>query len=199
MLGNLLKKILPKKREKEPIAGRDLDGRNNVGYPTVQVSREIDEIINKHYRSIRPIVKFYKETLFFKWLPSIINTTLDDDQLKNLSGRNVQMVYLLLFRDMLRHVAIEFTPSYAPDNWQDLLAQEVLDNCRMLSDSDDNDIEIKKQLFANSDRYYIENEEPQAWAIPIAELIHIHAKDLYYWHHSLTNTILKKITKKGKK
>lgn len=161
MFGKLLSKILPNKKPAPQPTGRELYGRNNVGYPTMHLSRHIDDVINQHYREIKPLIKFYKETFLFKWGPAIINNSLDDEQLKNLSGRNVQMVYLLLFRDMLRHIADYISPKHAPESWPDLLAQDVLE--------------------------------------PVAGLIDVPAKDLYYWHRSLTNTILKKVAKKHKK
>lgn len=200
MLGNLLSKILPKKK-KQPVSleGRDLYGRNNVGYPTMQVSQEMDEIVTKYYRQLKPLVKFYKDTFIFKWAPAIINNSLDDEQLKNLSGRNVQMVYLLLFRDMLRHIADYVKPKNVSDNWPELFAQSLLDNCKMLDDADDPDIALKQRLFAVNERYDIEPEEPQPWIEPIAGLIFVPAKDLYYWHRSLTEMILKRVGKKQKK
>ncbi|WP_392560963.1 hypothetical protein RHO12_07105 [Orbus sturtevantii] len=199
MFANLLSRILPKKKESAPLTGRELYGRNNVGYPTMQISTEIDRLVNKYYRDITPLIKFYKETFLFKWGPAIINNSLDDQQLKNLSGRNVQMVYLLLFRDMLRHISAYVTPKNAVINWPDLLAQNLLDNCQMLNDSDDNDADTKQQLFAQSEPYSIENEASQPWVEPIAGLIYVPAKDLYYWHRSLTNTISHKVSKKKKK
>lgn len=199
MLSKLLKKILPQKKSAKVLAGRDLDGRNNVGYPTMQVAREMDDIVQKYYRQIKPLVKFYQDTFLFKWAPAIINNNLDDEQLKNLSGRNVQMMYLLLFRDMLRHIADYVKPKNAPDNWPELFAQDLLDNCNMLSDADDHDIAVKQQLFAETERYVIEPEETQPWIEPIADLIAVPAKDLYYWHRSLTEMILKRVGKKNKK
>lgn len=198
MLG-LLSKILPKKKPPAPLEGRDLYGRNNVGYPTMQVSQEMDEIVQKYYRQLKPLVKFYKDTFLFKWAPAIINNNLDDEQLKNLSGRNVQMMYLLLFRDMLRHLTDYVKLKNVPDNWPELFAQELLDGCNMLSDADDHDITIKQQLFAETERYPIDSEEVQPWIEPIANLIHVPAKDLYYWHRSLTEMILKRVGKKKKK
>lgn len=196
MFGKLLSKILPKRRDKTPLTGKDLYGRNNVGYPTMQISREVDDVVNKYYRTIKPLIKFYKETFFFKWAPAIISNALDEEQLKNLSGRNVQMVYLLLFRDMLRHISDYVTPKDATGSWPDLLAQDVLDNCKMLNDSDDKDIEIKQQLFNAEQRYDIDEEETQPWIEPIAALISVPSKDLYYWHRSLTSIIVKKVNKK---
>lgn len=199
MFGNLLKKILPKKQPPIPLEGRELYGRNNVGYPTMQISREIDEITQKYYRQIKPLIKFYKETFLFKWAPAIINTHLDDEQLKNLSGRNVQMMYLLLFRDMLRHISDYVKPKNTSDNWPELFAQELLEECNMLSDVDDHDIALKQQLFSVTERYDIGPEESQPWVEPIAGLVHVPAKDLYYWHRTLTDIILKRVGKKNKK
>lgn len=199
MFGKLLSKILPNKKPAPQPTGRELYGRNNVGYPTMHLSRHIDDVINQHYREIKPLIKFYKETFLFKWGPAIINNSLDDEQLKNLSGRNVQMVYLLLFRDMLRHIADYISPKHAPESWPDLLAQDVLERCNMLGDDDDTDIEFKQVLFNDTQRYDIDNETSQQWVEPVAGLIDVPAKDLYYWHRSLTNTILKKVAKKHKK
>lgn len=199
MFGKLLSKILPNKKPIPQPTGRELDGRNNVGYPTMHISRQIDDVINHHYREIKPLIKFYKETFLFKWGPAIINNSLNDEQLKNLSGRNVQMVYLLLFRDMLRHIADYITPKNAPERWSDLLAQDVLERCNMLGDDDDNDVELKQSLFNDTQCYDIDNETSQQWVEPLANLINVPAKDLYYWHRSLTNTILKKVAKKRKK
>lgn len=199
MFSHLLSKILPKRKEQQPLTERDLNGRNHVGYPTMQFSREIDAIIDKHYRDIKPLIKFYKETFLFKWGPAIINNSLDDEQLKNLSGRNVQMVYLLLFRDMLRHVSEYITPKNAPPNWSDWISQEILERCNMLSDGDDKDVLLKQRLFNNTERYHITNENLQPWLEPIAELIFVPSKDLYYWHRLLTNTIVNKVSKKKKK
>ncbi|WP_392552676.1 hypothetical protein RHO14_02090 [Orbus wheelerorum] len=196
MLGNLLSKILPKKKEPIALTGRELYGRNNVGYPTMQISAEIDNLVSKYYRDITPLIKFYKETFLFKWGPAIINNSLDDEQLKNLSGRNVQMVYLLLFRDMLRHISTNVIPKNASSDWPNLLAQNLLDNCEILNDSDDKDSDVKLQLFAQIEQYDIESEGSQLWVEPIAKLIFVPAKDLYYWHRTLTNAIMKKVSKK---
>lgn len=199
MFSDLLSKILPKKKEQQALTERDLNGRNHVGYPTMQISREIDTIIDKHYRDIKPLIKFYKETFLFKWAPAIINNSLNDEQLKCLSGRNVQMVYLLLFRDMLRHVSEYITPKNAPLNWSDWISQEILEKCNMLGDDDDKDIAVKQHLFDSIERYDISNENFQPWIEPIAELIYVPSKDLYYWHRSLTSSIMNKISKKKKK
>lgn len=199
MFSDLLSKILPKKKEQQALTERDLNGRNHVGYPTMQISREIDTIIDKHYRDIKPLIKFYKETFLFKWAPAIINNSLNDEQLKCLSGRNVQMVYLLLFRDMLRHVSDYITPKNAPLNWSDWISQEILEKCNMLGDDDDKDIAVKQHLFDSIERYDITNENFQPWIEPIAELIYVPSKDLYYWHRSLTSSIMNKISKKKKK
>lgn len=197
MLG-ILKKIFPKKQEDEQLSARDLNGRNHVGYPTLQLSREIDNLVKKQYKSIKSVVKMYKDTLFFKWIPAIINSELSDEQLANLSGRNVQMVYLLLFRDMLRHLSDIITPKYATENWPELFAQEALEACKMLSDADDKDIAKKQQLFANTQRFMVdkpidekhpENNEIPDWVTPIAELIMISPKMLYKSHRSLVNAI----------
>ena len=123
MLG-LLKKLLPTKKEMPPLSGRDLHGRNNVGYPTMQISREIDNLVKTQYKAIKPIINQYKDTLFFKWGPSVINDKLNDEQLANLSGRNLQMVYLLLFRDMLRYISELVTLKNVPENWPDVLPKQ---------------------------------------------------------------------------
>ncbi|OCG01288.1 hypothetical protein [Gilliamella sp. wkB112] len=207
MLG-LLKKILPQKQKNRQLSERDLNGRDHVGYPTLQLSREIDDLVKKKYSSIKPIIKLYKETLFFKWGPNIINNALTDEQLANLSGRNVQMVYLLLFRDMLRHVSKIVTPKYATENWSELFAQEILDACKMLSDTDDNDITIKQQLFASNELFTVdtpiddqnpENTEIPAWAAPIAELIMLPPDMIYKCHRPLMTVILEKLKKNKKK
>lgn len=200
----LFKKILSKKKDPKPLSERDLNGRNHVGYPTMQVSREIDDIIKKYYKTIKPLIQLYKETLFFKWMPGVINSQLSDEQLANLSGRNLQMVYLLLFRDMLRHVSVYVTPKNAPSNWVDLFAQEVLDNCNMLGDTDDNDVPQKKSLFAETQVYDIdipideknpENTAIPDWTVPIAALIMLPPDVIYKCHRPLMTTILKKLKK----
>lgn len=197
MIG-ILKKILSKKTKNEQLSERDLNGRNHVGYPTMQISREIDNLVKTKYKLIRPIVKMYKETLFYKWGPSFINSALTDEQLANLSGRNVQMVYLLLFRDMLRHISDIVKSKHLTENWPDLFAQEILDACKMLGDVDDNDIAKKQQLFANTERFTIdipiddknpENTKIPDWAIPIAELIMIPPDMIYKSHRLLINAI----------
>lgn len=208
MLG-LLKKILPKKSDDEQLSERDLNGRNHVGYPTMQLSREIDNLVKVQYKSIQPIVKMYKETLLFKWGPSVINNALSDEQLAKLSGRNVQMVYLLLFRDMLRHISDVITPKYVIEkNWPDIFAQEVLDSCNMLGDADDNDIAKKQQLFANTELFTIDtpiddkhpqNTEIPIWTVPIAELVMLPPYMIYKCHRPLMTVILKKLGKNKKK
>ncbi|MCO6548291.1 MAG: hypothetical protein J6583_11015, partial [Gilliamella sp.] len=85
----LLKNLLFRKKQK-PLTERDLNGRNHVGYPTMQLSDEIDKLIEPQFKSIKPVIKMYKETLFFKWGPSVINDKLSDEQLAKLSGRNLQ-------------------------------------------------------------------------------------------------------------
>lgn len=205
MLG-LLKKLLPKKQQKS-LSERDLNGRNRVGYPTLQISYEIDKLVKTQYRRIKPIVNMYKDTLFFKWGPSVINKALTDEQIASLSGRNVQMVYLLLFRDMLRHISDYVQMKNIAENWPDIFAQQVLDNCKMLSDEDDNDIAKKQQLFANTQRYTIEipiddkhsdNTDKPDWTVPLAELIMVSPDMIYKCHRPLMSIILKKLTKKNK-
>lgn len=205
MLG-LLKKLLPKKQQKS-LSERDLNGRNRVGYPTLQISYEIDKLVKTQYRRIKPIVNMYKDTLFFKWGPSVINKALTDEQIASLSGRNVQMVYLLLFRDMLRHISDYVQMKNIAENWPDIFAQQVLDNCKMLSDEDDNDIAKKQQLFDNTQRYTIEipiddkhsdNTDKPDWTVPLAELIMVSPDMIYKCHRPLMSIILKKLTKKNK-
>lgn len=205
MLG-LLKKLLPKKQQKS-LSERDLNGRNRVGYPTLQISHEIDKLVKTQYRRIKPIINMYKDTLFFKWGPSVINKALTDEQIASLSGRNVQMVYLLLFRDMLRHISDYVQMKNVVENWPDIFAQQVLDNCKMLSDEDDNDIAKKQQLFANTQRYTIEipiddkhldNTDKPDWTVPLAELIMVSPDMIYKCHRPLMSIILKKLTKKNK-
>lgn len=205
MLG-LLKKLLPKKQQKS-LSERDLNGRNRVGYPTLQISHEIDKLVKTQYRRIKPIVNMYKDTLFFKWGPSVINKALTDEQIASLSGRNVQMVYLLLFRDMLRHISDYVQMKNIAENWPDIFAQQVLDNCKMLSDEDDNDIAKKQQLFDNTQRYTIEipiddkhsdNTDKPDWTVPLAELIMVSPDMIYKCHRPLMSIILKKLTKKNK-
>lgn len=200
MLG-LLKKLLPIKKEISALSGRDLHGRNNVGYPTIQISREIDNVVRTQYKAIRPIINLYKDTLFFKWGPSVINDQLTDEQLANLSGRNLQMVYLLLFRDMLRYLSELVTLKNVPENWPEVFAQTVLDNCRMLCDADDNDIAKKQQLFAKTERYAVDvsideknfdNTEIPNCAVPIAELIMIPSDMIYKCHRPLITAIQKR-------
>ena len=198
MFKYLLNKILPKKKEQAPLVGRELHGRNNVGYPTMQLSREVDQIVKKYYRSVRPLFKYYKETMFFKWAPGVINSTLTDEQLEHLSGRNVQMVYLLLFRDMLRHISEHVTPINAPDNWADNFTQELIDNCQMLGDKDDKDISIKQQLLDELPLLDLTDENSGEQIDAVVALINMPAKDLYNCHRILTNSILKKVTKKKK-
>ncbi|QIQ20645.1 hypothetical protein [Zophobihabitans entericus] len=198
MFGRLLQKILPKKKQAKELTARELSGRNNVGYPTIQLSRESDELVKKYYKGIRPAIQFYKETLFFKWGPTFIEESLSDEQLAALSGRNVQMVYLLLFRDMLRHIAPYVHPKNAHDNWVETLSQEILDNCQMLSDADDHDVETKKALFAGTEIYNIETEEPQAWIEPLVALAAFPADKLYRAHRALLTTMLKKLNKDNK-
>lgn len=204
MLG-LLKKLLPTKKEMPALSGRDLHGRNNVGYPTMQISREIDNVVKTQYKAIKPIINQYKDTLFFKWGPSVINDKLNDEQLANLSGRNLQMVYLLLFRDMLRYLSELVTLKNVPENWPEVFAQTVLDNCRMLSDADDKDIAKKQQLFANTERFAVDvpideknpdNTEIPDWTVPIAELIMI-PSDMIYKCHRLLITAIEKRKKHG--
>ncbi|MCO6544370.1 MAG: hypothetical protein J6564_00895 [Gilliamella sp.] len=189
----LLKNLLFRKKQK-PLTERDLNGRNHVGYPTMQLSDEIDKLIEPQFKSIKPVIKMYKETLFFKWGPSVINDKLSDEQLAKLSGRNLQMVYLLLFRDMLRHIAEIVELKNEPANWPDIFAQEVLDNCQMLGDADDMDIAKKQALFASEQRYCIdipiddkhpENTEIPDWAVPLAELIMLPADMIYKCHRPL--------------
>lgn len=205
MLG-LLKKLLPKKQQK-PLSERDLNGRNRVGYPTLQISHEIDKLVKTQYRPIKTIVNMYKDTLFFKWGPSVINKVLTNEQLANLSGRNVQMVYLLLFRDMLRHISDFVKMKNVAENWPDIFAQQVLDNCKMLSDEDDNDIAKKQPLFANKQPYAIEtpiddkhsdNTDIPDWTVPLAELIMVSPDMIYKCHRPLVSIILKKFNKKNK-
>ncbi|OCG09117.1 hypothetical protein A9G13_03435 [Gilliamella sp. wkB178] len=205
---DLLKKFLNKKQKDQQLSERDLNGRKHVGYPTLQLSREIDNLVKTKYKSIKPIVKMYKETLFFKWGPSVINNTLTDEQLAKLSGRNVQMVYLLLFRDMLRHIAAVIKIRYADEDWSEQFAQQVLDACKMLSDTDDKDIVKKQQLFANTELFTVdtpiddqnpENTEIPVWAEPIAELIMLPPDMIYKCHRPLMTVILKKLKKNKKK
>ncbi|MWN31637.1 MULTISPECIES: hypothetical protein [unclassified Gilliamella] len=189
----LLKNLLFRKKQK-PLTERDLNGRNHVGYPTMQLSGEIDKLIEPQFKSIKPVIKMYKETLFFKWGPGVINDKLSDDQLAKLSGRNLQMVYLLLFRDMLRHIAEIVELKNEPANWPDIFAQKVLDNCQMLGDADDTDIAKKQALFASEQRYSVdipiddkhpENTEIPDWAVPLAELIMLPADMIYKCHRPL--------------
>lgn len=200
MLG-LLKKLLQSKKKELALTGRDLHGRNNVGYPTMQISREIDAVVKPQYKSIKPIINMYKDTLFFKWGPSILNDKLTDEQLANLSGRNLQMVYLLLFRDMLRYVAEQVKIRNVPEDWPEVFAQTVLDNCRMLGDADDKDVATKQQLFANTERYAVDipideknhdNTEIPDWTVPLAELIMIPADMIYKCHLPLIAAIRKR-------
>lgn len=197
MIGRLLLKILPKKKAKV-LSERELEGRNRVGFPTMQLSNEIDELVYKYYRTIRPVVKLYKDTLFFKWAPSLIENEFSDEQLKQLSSRNLQMVYLILFRDMLRHVAPYLLLSNAQENWQDMLCQEVLDNCNMLQDKDDKDIPVKTALFAESMVYDVECEQPADWINPLVQLVGFPADKLYECHRSLVLLMIKKLDKNKK-
>lgn len=202
MLG-LFKKLLSGKKEQSAptLSERDLNGRNHVGYPTMQLSREIDKLVKIKYAPIKRIVKVYKYTLFFKWGPSVINNTLSDEQLANLSGRNVQMVYLLLFRDMLRHISGLAKLKHFAEDWPEQFAQELLDNCNMLSDNDDADIAKKEALFANTqlfdvdnpiDSKHPENTEIPDWTAPLAELIMLKPEMIYHCHRPLMAAILKK-------
>ncbi|WP_294832851.1 hypothetical protein [uncultured Gilliamella sp.] len=192
MLG-LLKKLFIRKKV-QPLTGRDLNGRNNVGYPTMQISREIDKLVKPKFKSIKPVIDMYKDTLFFKWIPSVVNDKLSDEQLAQLSGRNLQMVYLLLFRDMLRYLAEFVKIRNVPDNWPDLFAQEVLNCCNMLSDEDDKDVAKKQALFACHERYSIDNPIDENnhentiipnWTEPLAELIMLPPDMIYKCHRSL--------------
>ena len=63
MLG-FLKKLLPSKKT-QSLSERDLNGRNNVGYPTMQLSREIDSLVKSKYSAAKHIINLYKDTLFF--------------------------------------------------------------------------------------------------------------------------------------
>ncbi|PXZ05312.1 hypothetical protein DKK70_12045 [Gilliamella apicola] len=202
MLGLLKKLSSGKKKQSEPtLSERDLNGRNHVGYPTMQLSREIDKLVKAKYAPIKRIVKFYIAMLFFKWGPSVINTTLSDEQLANLSGRNVQMVYLLLFRDMLRHISSLAKLKHFAEDWPEQFAQEILENCNMLSDSDDVDIAKKEALFANTQLFdidntidpdHLENTVIPDWTIPLAELIMLKPATIYHCHRPLMAVILKK-------
>lgn len=199
MLG-FLKKLLPSKKT-QSLSERDLNGRNNVGYPTMQLSREIDSLVKSKYSAAKPIINLYKDTLFFKWGPSFFNDKLSDEQLASLSGRNVQMVYLLLFRDMLRHIASFAKFKHFAEDWPEQFAQEILDNCNMLSDSDDVDIAKKEALFANTQLFdidntidpdHLENTVIPDWTIPLAELIMLKPATIYHCHRPLMAVILKK-------
>lgn len=195
-----LKKILPSKKT-QSLSERDLNGRNNVGYPTMQLSREIDSLVKSKYSAAKPIINLYKDTLFFKWGPSFFNDKLSDEQLASLSGRNVQMVYLLLFRDMLRHIASFAKFKHFAEDWPEQFAQEILDNCNMLSDSDDVDIAKKEALFANTQLFdidntidpdHLENTVIPDWTILLAELIMLKPATIYHCHRPLMAVILKK-------
>lgn len=203
---NLLKKIFPSKQQKA-LSARDVSGRNCVGYPTMQLSRVIDSVVQNNYRVLKPIIHLYKETLFFKWGPSVINNHLSDEQLANLSGRNLQMVYLVLFRDMLRHLSTSITPPNSSANWADQFAQDVLDKCNMLGDEDDRDSEQKQHLFSDMERYALDVSIEDAmkechliplWTQPLAHLVMLPPITIYQCHKPLMDTILKKITKKRK-
>lgn len=198
MFMKIINKILPKKENKKVLTGRDLAGRNNVGYPTVQLSNEIDTIVHKYYRDIKTVIKVYKDTVFFRNLPSVIDLNLSDSQLESLSGRNVQMVYLLLFRDMLRHVAKGITPRTAPENWADLLAQEVLDATKMLKDNDDPDVAKKQQLFDSLTISDLDDDVGDVWFADAAALIQMSAMPVYQVHHKLVAKMMKKLSKKKK-
>ena len=202
MLG-FLKKLLPSKKT-QSLSERDLNGRNNVGYPTMQLSREIDSLVKSKYSAAKPIINLYKDTLFFKWGPSFFNDKLSDEQLASLSGRNVQMVYLLLFRDMLRHIASFAKFKHFADDWPEQFAQELLDNCKMLSDSDDVDIAKKQDLFASTELYTVDNpidpKHPETteipdWTVPLAELVMLKSDMIYHCHRPLMAAILKKSNK----
>lgn len=197
MIGRLLLKMLPKKKAKV-LSERELDGRNQVGFPTMQLSNEIDELVYKYYRTIRPVIKLYKDTLFFKWAPALIETEFSDEQLKRLSGRNLQMVYLILFRDMLRHVAPYLKINNVQADWPDTLCQEVLDNCNMLQDKDDRDIPAKTALFAEATVYDVECEQPADWINPLVQLVSFPTDKLYECHRSLVLLMIKKLDKSKK-
>ena len=202
MLGFLKKLLSNTKEQRAPaLSERDLNGRNHVGYPTMQLSREIDSLVKSKYAPLKRIIKVYKDTLFFKWGPSIINNTLSDEQLANLSGRNVQMVYLLLFRDMLRHISGFAKLKHFTEDWPEQFAQELLVNCKMLGDSDDVDVTKKEALFANTELFDVdnpidpkhpENTEIPDWTTPLAELIMLKPEMIYHCHRPLMAAILKK-------
>ncbi|MCX8586690.1 MULTISPECIES: hypothetical protein [unclassified Gilliamella] len=199
MLG-FLKKLLSGNKEKNApvLSERDLNGRNRVGYPTMQLSREIDNLVKLKYRPLKRVIKVYRDTLFFKWGPAVINNTLSDEQLANLSGRNVQMVYLLLFRDMLRHISGLAKFRHFAEDWPEQFANELLDNCKMLGDSDDVDVAKKEALFANTELYNVdnpidpkhpENTQIPDWTAPLAELIMLPPDMIYKCHRPLMAAI----------
>ena len=111
------------------------------------------------------------------------------------------MVYLLLFRDMLRHISSLAKLKHFAEDWPEQFAQEILENCNMLSDSDDVDIAKKEALFANTQLFdidntidpdHLENTVIPDWTIPLAELIMLKPATIYHCHRPLMAVILKK-------
>lgn len=196
----MLKIFKSRIKSKKELTERDIIGRNHVGYPTMQLIKIIDSVVLKYHSRLKIIVQFYEQTYFLKWMPSIMNRDLTDEQLKNLSGRHVQIAYLLLFRDTLRKLAPFMTKHDLTENWPDLLVDEVFQTCQIHSDLTKEERQFVDSLFISHLNYEIEAENLEEASLPmwgkeLSQLIVIPAKSIYDTHRAMNLIIAKKFQK----
>lgn len=195
MLGRLLLKLFPKKAH-PPLDEKAMLGRNRVGYPTMQLSNEINELVNKYYRDLRLIVKSYENTMFFKLMPSLVENELSVEQFKKFHGRDLQTVYLILVRDLFRQVSPFLKMNNAPDNWADLLTEEVIDNINLLQDQTEGSTDARAKLIRELGLFALESENVvEPWAEQLAKIVSLPADKIYAFHYTLVMPIIKKLSK----
>lgn len=164
-------------------------GQERVGRPITETFEALVEVVGqKGWKDFnQKAAVYYFEKMPGHWVPSLIDAAVTDDDLDMLSSNEVQILCLLLIRDMFRHNASMLRRARDKGGWVDALFEEIADKLCLPA----------KRFSDDGKPYQLEDIESREWAEKLAAPIGLKAAQLFACHQSIVTGVVEEVGRKA--